>query len=234
MQSNPLMIITLGVAPEKEGEFNEFYQHRFLPAILASAEDVVSIRRYEEISSPGTVRLQTKQYLTIYELNGAEVLGRADDIFKTQSMRDLVTEFQEWKNNDLRNFSRINYQPCWTHDRGTPDGPFGTRPLTLWSLDVRDTRDFEFKEWYENTYLPLQIADIPGWCAVRRYCSDKREPKRYLTFFESNDESALNRTVSDLGALHRVSQNREWKRRVEAAAAWHEVISLRCVYLIKR
>ncbi|MBX9692424.1 MAG: hypothetical protein K2Z81_08575 [Cyanobacteria bacterium] len=231
MQPNPLMIIALGVAPEKEGEFNEFYQHRFLPAVLASSADVVSIRRYEELTAPGTVRLQTKQYLTIYELDGVEALGRSDGIFQSEGMRDLVTEFQAWKNNDLRNFSRINYQPSWTHERGTPDGPFGARPLTLWSLDVEPDLDVDFNNWYEATYLPLQIADIPGWCAVRRYFSQNRDPKRFLTFFESADESALNRSVGDLGALHRVSQNREWKRRVERAAVWHEVMSFRCVYL---
>jgi len=87
-----------------------------------------------------------------------------------------------------------------------------------------------FQEWYEEKYLPLQLADIPGWCACRRYSSVNRDPLRHLTIFEAQDESTLSQCLKDLRALHRVAQNREWKRRLEPAVNWHDATSFRCIF----
>lgn len=225
------MVITLGVTPEKEGEFNEFYNHRFLPALLASAPEISSIRRYEEINPGGTLRWYTKQYLTIYELKNEESVNNADEVFLRPGLRELITEFQTWKKNDLRNFSRISYLQRWEYDRKPSDGNYGSRPLLLWSVELKPEFDAGFQDWYENQYLPLQLADIPEWCAARRYTSVARDQTRHLTFFESPDENELTRSMLSLRALHRVSQNREWKRRVDAQAIWHDATGFRCVYL---
>lgn len=224
------MMITLGVAPEKEGEFNEFYHHRFLPGLLVSAPEVRTITRYEELNISGSLRWYTKQFLTIYEFTNEADISKADEIFKRDGLRDLVTEFQTWKTNDLRNFSRVNYLPRWQHERGCEDGRFGSRPFLLWSVEMKPESDEKFQDWYENDYLPLQIADVPGWSSCRRYSSSGREPRRHLTFFESQDENALMRSFEDLRALHRTTQNREWKRRVEAGVTWHDATSFRCIF----
>lgn len=229
-EPNPIMIVAMGVAPEKEGEFNEFYHHRFLPAILASSEEVASIRRYEELNISGTLRWYTKQFLTIYELAGEDGLARADKIFARPGMKDLVTEFQTWKRNDLRNFSRISYRPRYEHQRRTLDGHFGSRPFILCTLEMTPEADSAFQEWYETTYLPLQVADIPEWCALRRYTSVDSEQVRHLTFFEAGDESSLMRSFDNLRARHRIAQNREWKRRVESGLVFHDATSFRCIY----
>lgn len=230
MDANPIMLITLSVAPEKDGEFNEFYHHKFLPAILASAPEVLSIRRYKELNTGGSLRWSNKQYVTVYELENKAAIDNADEIFQRDSIRDLVTEFQNWKTNDLRNFSRISYVPRWEHERMAPDGRFGSRPILLWSLDMKPEFDEEFQDWYEREYLPLQIADIPGFVACRRYTSVNREQTRHITLFEGQDENGLMRCLKDIRALHRVGQNREWKRRVEPALNWHDATSFKCIY----
>ena len=230
MQSKPLMIISLAVSPEKAGEFNAFYHHRFLPGILASSPQVESIKRYEEMDTRGVVKLQTKQYLTLYEMRDETSLKNSDTIFQQEGMRDLVTEFQAWKSNDLRNFSRLSFKPGWTHVKPGAEIPFSGRPLILWSVETKPEHDEEFNSWYESEYLPLQIADVPGWCAVRRYETEGSSPKRWLTFFESPDESALERSVNDQQALHRINLNRQWKRLVDTHTCWHEVASYRCIY----
>ena len=56
MAAKPIMVVTLSVPPEKEAEFDAFYHHRFLPAMLKDAPEVVSIRRYEELGVSGTLR----------------------------------------------------------------------------------------------------------------------------------------------------------------------------------
>ncbi len=230
MNVNPIMLITLSVAPEKEGEFNEFYHHRFLPGILASAPEIISIRRYGELNVSGSLRWYNKQYVTIYEFRDAESINKGDEIFGREGIKDLVMEFQTWKNNDLRNFSRITYTPRWEHERLPADGHFSNRPFLLWSLEMKPEFDQEFQDWYEKQYLPLQVADIPGWVACRRYTSVNRDPVRHLTIFESLDENTLMRCLEDLRALHRVGQNREWKRRVDPAVQWHDATSFSCIY----
>lgn len=224
------MMITLGVAPEKEGEFNEFYHHRFLPGLLACAPEVLRITRFQELNISGSLRWYTKQFLTIYEFENEADIAKSDEIFKRQGISELVTEFQSWKTNDLRNFSRVNYLPRWQHERGSEDSDFGLRPFLLWAHEMKPEFDDSFQDWYENDYLPMQIADIPGWTSCRRYSSVGKEPIRHLTFFESQDEASLMRSFDDLRALHRTTQNREWKRRVEAGVTWHDATSFRCIY----
>lgn len=224
------MVITLGVAPEKEGEFNEFYHHRFLPGLLACAPEVGRITRYVELNVSGSLRWTTKQFLTIYEFEDEAGIAKSNDIFAREGIKELVTEFQAWKTNDLRNFSRVNYLPRWQHERNCEESGFGLRPFLLWSHEMKPESDDNFQDWYENDYLPVQLADIPAWSACRRYTSSGKEPTRHLTFFESQDENSLMRSFDDLRALHRTKQNREWKRRVEAGATWHDATSFRCIY----
>lgn len=230
MHANAIMVITLSVAPEKEGEFNEFYHHRFLPGILAAAPEISTIRRYEELNVSGSLRWYNKQYVTIYEFQNQKSIEKSDEIFQRDSIKDLVTEFGNWKTNDLKNFSRISYKPRWEHDRIPADGRFASRPFLLWSLEMKPELDAEFQEWYEQKYLPLQIADIPGWMACRRYTSVNRDQVRHLTLFEAPDENVLQQCLNDLRSLHRVGQNREWKRRLEPAVNWHDATSFRCIY----
>lgn len=66
------MVVSLSVPPEKEAEFNAFYQHTFLAAMLRDCPEIRSIRRYEEMGTSGTLRWYDKQFLTIYEMASDE------------------------------------------------------------------------------------------------------------------------------------------------------------------
>jgi hypothetical protein len=228
--ARPILVVTLSVPPEKEAEFNAFYHHRFLPAMLADCPEIYSIRRYEESGLGGTLRWINKQFLTIYELESENVLDRVDDLFTRHTVQDLVLEFEQWQANHLRNFSRIAYLNTWSHERRPSDGAFGCRPFAMWSHEMKPEMDEAFQGWYENSYLPLQLADIPGWAACRRYASVGRNPVRRLTVFEAADEFSLNRCVSDLRLDHRVWQNYEWHRRVGQAALWQEAACFKIIY----
>lgn len=230
MAAKPIMVVTLSVPPEKESEFNAFYQHRFLPAMLNDCPEIVSIRRYEESGTNGTLRWYNKQFWTIYELSSEFEVEKCDELFTRAAVADLVGEFQQWKNNHLRNFSRITYLNTWSHDRLPPDGPFGNRPIFVWQHEMKAELDEEFQEWYQNSYLPTQIADIPGWIACRRYASVGREQTRRLTVYEANDEASIAHCLNDLRAGHRVWQNYEWHRRVEPALLWQDSSSFRPIY----
>ncbi|MBX9688498.1 MAG: hypothetical protein K2X27_17445 [Candidatus Obscuribacterales bacterium] len=230
MAEHPIMVVSLTVPPEKVSEFDAFYQHRFLPAILRESPEVKAIRRYEEAAVSGTLRWYNKQFLTIYELESEEALEKVDDIFTRPALVDLIREFQQWKNNHLRNFSRISYLNSWTHERSPLDGAFGSRPIFIWAHEMKSELDESFQDWYENDYLPLQVADIPGWSACRRYKSVKRDSLRRLSIFEAADDEMLNRCLEDLRSDHRARENYEWQRRVEQAVTWQDAASFRITY----
>jgi hypothetical protein len=230
MAAKPIMVVTLSVPPEKEAEFNDFYHHRFLPAMLEDAPEIHSIRRYEESGVRGNLRWLDKQFLTIYELECDDVPADLEEMFSRHSLQDPLGEFQQWKTNHLRNFSRIAYLNTWAHERTPGDGPFGSRPLLVWSHEMKPGMDADFQDWYENSYLPLQIADIPNWLACRRYTSIDREPVRRLTIFEAADDFSLVRCMNNLRADHRVRENYEWQRRVEQAVSWQEAASFNIIY----
>jgi hypothetical protein len=95
---------------------------------------------------------------------------------------------------------------------------------------MQPEHDLEFQRWYENEYLPLQVADIPTWSSVRRYQSQGQAPVRHLTLFEAAHEPALTRSIEDLRSNHRIEQNYEWQKRVEPAVSWHDASSFRAIY----
>lgn len=226
----PIMVVTLSVAPEKEGEFSEFYHHQFLPAMLQEVPEIKSIRRYEELAISGTLRWYNKQFLTIYELNPDAKLDRVDEYFTLTTLKEVMAEFTQWKTNTLRNFTRITYTPTWQHERKTWDGLFGSRPFFLWSHEMKPELDQEFQNWYEKDYLPLQVADISTWDCVHRYKSENRDPVRHLTFFEAADEAVLTRCLTELRASNRIAENYRWQKRVDAAVVWHDATSFRPIY----
>lgn len=230
MTEKPLMVVTMSVPPEKEPEFNSFYHHRFLPAMLHAAPEISSIRRYEESGVNGTLRWHNKQFLTVYELASEHVIAMADELFARPSLSDLMGEFKQWKNNHLRNFSRITLKHSWSHARTPVDGSFGSRPIFIWWHEMKAADDEAFQEWYENSYLPLQISDIPCWSACRRYASVGREQTRRMTVFEAPDEALLSRCLNDLRAGHRAQENFEWQRRVESSVIWQDAASYRIIY----
>jgi hypothetical protein len=233
MAATPIIVVSLSVAPEQHAAFTEFYHHHFLPDMLKEVPEIQAIRRYEELGSGGgggTLRLYNKQTITIYELKPDTNLERVDDFFALPALKDSAETFGHWKSKSLRNFSRIIYKQTWESDRNISAVPFSDRSFFLFALEMKKDMDEPFQAWYENEYLPLQIADIPGWTAVRRYQSVNREQVRHLTFFEAADEEALNRCLKDLRAAHRINQNYEWQKRVEDGANWQETISFRAIY----
>lgn len=220
-------LVQFSVLPEKESEFNAFYHQQFLPQLHKHSPELDRIRRYEESGVGGTLRWYHKQFLTIYELKSGAG-ENIDQIFERPTVQEVVKQFRTYKESALHNFSRITFQPTWAHQRQlTPsfDGPF-----FLWQLEMKPEMDAEFQRWYEEQYLPLQIAEIPTWTGARRFRSEKKEPVRHLTFFETRDETALARSLTDLRGGNRIEQNYEWQRRVEPAVVWHDATSFRPIY----
>lgn len=226
--SKPIILVNFSVPPDVAPEFTTFYHHEFLPCIARESADVANIRRYEEFGVGASLRWYNKQYLTIYQLVDEEAVARADSIFQNTAVEGVIKQFRQWKDKSLRNFSRITFVPGWAHKRRTADEFSG--PFFLWQLEMKPELDAEFQKWYQDEYLPLQIADIPTWSNCRRYKSHASDQTRHLTIFETADEQTLARSVEDLRAPHRIQANFEWQRRVEPAVSWHDASSFRPIF----
>jgi hypothetical protein len=228
--ASPIMLVNFSVAPDVETAFTKFYHHEFLPTVLSHSPEIKNVRRYEEFAFGGAARWYNKQVLTIYQLAGAEAMANSDVIFARDEVKAVVNKFREWKEKSLRNFSRITFAPSWSHARTPHEGPFVGRPFFLWQLEMRPEADAEFQKWYEQTYLPLQIAEIPTWSGAVRYKSVEREPLRHLTVFEADNEAVLSRCLVDLRSAHRIEANLDWQQRVEPFVSWHDASSFRPIF----
>lgn len=228
--TNPLMFINFSIAPEEESEFNQFYHREFIPQILKHSPEIIGVRRYEEFGSGGTLRYYNKQLVTIYLLAGEESIASAETIFARKEVADVVARFREWKEKSLQHFSRMTFRHTWAHPRQSPCGVLAANPFFLWQLEMKPEVDAEFQRWYEDTYLPLQVAEIPTWTGCNRYESVNVDQVRHLTFFETSDESKLTRCLTDLRAPNRNQQNHEWQLRVEPAVSWHDAASFRPIF----
>lgn len=220
--------MNFSVPPDLAPEFTRFYHHEFLPTVASESPEVANIRRYEEFGVGGSLRWYNKQYLTIYQLTDLQSTDKADLIFQRPGVKQVVGHFRDWKEKSLRNFSRLTFVPTWTHARN--DGEPFLGPFFLWQLEMKPEMDAEFQEWYQNKYLPLQIADIPTWRHASRYASRGAERLRHLTIFESAGEPELIRSIEDLRAAHRIQENYQWQRRVEAAVTWQDASSFRPIF----
>jgi hypothetical protein len=222
-----ILVVGLSVPPDKEPRFNEFYNHCFLPKLLKETPEFIRVTRFEEFGVGGTLRWYNKQFLTIYELESEECISKVDSLFGRPAVADVVKTFREWKDNELKNFSRITYRHTWIHARRMPSA--GWPWMFVWQLETKPEMDAEFQTWYQNDYLPLQVASI-NWTGCRRYASVDRDPRRHLTLFEAADEANLVRCLIDLRSPHRVNQNYAWQERVGQAVNWHDATSFKPIY----
>jgi hypothetical protein len=230
MSDKLIMLVNFAVAPDQEPQFNQFYHHTFLPHMAKESPEISSIRRFEEFGVGGTLRWYDKQFLTLYHLDSKATAESANAMFERQSVNEVVKEFRVWKDKALHNFSRVTFKQSWTHRRNPTDGELAGHPFFLWQLEMKPELDTEFQKWYQNEYLPLQVAEIPTWVAASRYESVQRDPIRRLTVFEAADEAGLFRCLTDLRSAHRIEQNYEWQKRVAPAVTWQDATSFRPIY----
>ncbi len=88
MSERPLLIVQMDMAAEKEDEFNEWYNNKHIPEILA-VKGFVSGKRYKTLKG-------SPKYLAVYEFENAEVIK---DAMKDEEFAKAGKDFQD------------NYQP---------------------------------------------------------------------------------------------------------------------------
>lgn len=231
MVGKPLMIVSLRVDPEAEAGFNEFYHHVYIPKVLEVIPELISARRYEEYGVEGSLKWFTKQFLTIYEFESEAAIEAGIQALNNRPGREVERQtWERWKTSHLHDVQSITYKETYAHERLPWDGPFGSRPFFVVSIEVKLEQEPEFRKWYEGEYLPKIMADVPTWAACRRYTSINRNSTRYLTIYEAASQSALERSFALMRSPHRFRSNADWERWVGPTITYQDATSFRPIF----
>ncbi|MBX9942729.1 MAG: hypothetical protein K2Y40_01505 [Reyranella sp.] len=228
MSGRPIVVASLQIDAEKEAAFSAFYHHRHLPALMRQVPEIVSARRYQEHHVEGSLKYYRKQFLTILECAtpaAAELVRAAVDQASAAAPDEAAA---------LRDGPpACVYVERWAHPRAPADGAFGSRPFFMVSVEVEARRAQAFNDWYEQVYLPRNVADVPLWAACRRYGSVGRTPARHLTIYESHDLSGLDHSLEMMRAPYRLEENMSWKQwdtGSEPAITWEDAATFRPIF----
>jgi hypothetical protein len=211
--TNEMIVVCLTVAPEDEAEFTDFYHHRYIPKLLGLFPEIASVRRYVEHNVDGTLRYYAKQQLTFYKLADGVDGTRCVAELKTRAGREAeIIEWAAWAKDRLRGLeSACPYRQRYEHRRTPPNGTFFDGPFFMVSVETRPESKERFERWYEEIYLPRNVADVPLWSGCRRYESVGRSPGRQLTIYETADTESLAGALEQMRAPHRMAENASWK-----------------------
>jgi hypothetical protein len=170
-----LITVWLNVPPERDEEFNEWYNLEHLRQVVA-LPGFVRARRY-------SVDDAALKYLAWYETadesveSGRDFQGIVENPTPwSQRMRRLYGDQRERMNFRLmRDVGRV----------AETDTPW----LYIVHTDIPDHIVDEYNEWYDKEHLP-RLVTVPGVIRARRYTAVSGNP-RYLTAYELTDKDAF-------------------------------------------
>jgi hypothetical protein len=175
MTAGGLITVWLNVPPEREDEFNDWYNLEHLRQVVA-LPGFVRARRYSVADAP-------LKYLAWYETDDESVEGAAD-------FQGIVASPTPWSQRMRRLYGeqreRMNFKlMCDVGRVSETDTPW----LYIVHTDIPDHVVDEYNAWYDNEHLP-RLVTVPGVVRARRYAATSGSP-RYLTAYELTDKDAF-------------------------------------------
>jgi hypothetical protein len=214
MNSNDIILVALSIDHRKEAEFNDFYHHDYIPNLLTVVPEIDSVRRYEEYNTDASLRYYSKQFWTIYQFASDHPCNVLEAIQKRPGREKQKAGWMEWEKKYFKNLQHATvYQERYVHPRRALEGPFNSCPFFNVSIEVNPaTNEQEFNDWYEQIYLPKNLADVPTWTGCRRYSSLDSNRLRRITIYETRDELSLKRSLELMRAPYRFEENASWNQ----------------------
>lgn len=169
-----MMTAWVHVPPEREDEFNAWYDTEHLPRIVALPDFVLG-RRY---ACDGAM----PKYLAWYDTRD-ETVEPGPDLKRavanpTPWWRRMAGFFEHRERMNFRLMRDVGEKP---------------REDTSWlyivHTDIPDHIVEEYNEWYDREHLP-RLVTVPGVIRARRYAAVSGSP-RYLTAYELTDQNAF-------------------------------------------
>ncbi|MBS1997129.1 MAG: hypothetical protein JSS86_12490 [Cyanobacteria bacterium SZAS LIN-2] len=195
----PLMVVSFEIDKEFAVAFNDFYNKKFLPDLLALSPELRSIQRFEAFQ-PETMAA-TGAYQTFYQLDSLETLAKTDAIFGKAEFAETLLQFRHFKERALLEFSRVNYEPIYNAE--APASSTGLQqPAVEYCCLVRQNvdpgREEEFLNRYVETYLPGVLAAAPDLLACHVFKACEPAYLSILTIYQAADLDGLRMALSAL------------------------------------
>jgi hypothetical protein len=212
--TRPIVMVSFQLDVEAEAPFSAFYHHRYIPNLMDDLPEIRSAWRYQEHHVAGSLKYYRKQFITIYACDSQEGGSRVIAALDGRPGREAdQAEWAKWRALAMHDPE----PPClylerWRHPRMPADGIFGSRPFFMVSVEVAAERQAQFDEWYEQQYLPRNVADVPSWAGCRRYSSVGRTPARHHAVYEAGDLMALDASLEAMRAPFRLEESMSWKQ----------------------
>ena len=167
-EARALMTVWLHVAPEREEEFNAWYDTEHLPQVVALPGFVLGRRCACEGATP--------RYLAWYDT--------ADETVEPgPALRDYFERSTPWWRRIgtfVQHRERMNFRLMRdVGEKSREDAPW----LYIVHTDIPDDVAAEYNEWYDREHLP-RLATVPGVFRARRYDRVSGPGPRYLTAYE--------------------------------------------------
>ncbi len=231
-----IVMVSFHLDVEKEAPFSAFYHHRYIPNLMTDVPGIRSAWRYQEHHVAGSLKYYRKQFLTIYACDSRQDAERATEAINgSRPGREMdQAEWAEWQALAIHNLEApCLYLERWAHPRTPADGIFGGRPFFMVSVEVAADQQARFDDWYEQQYLPRNVADVPSWAACRRYSSVGRNPSRQHTVYEAGDLAGLDASLEAMRAPFRLEENMSWKQwdaGDRPAIAWEDAATYKPIF----
>ena len=100
-----------------------------------------------------------------------------------------------------------------------------TRVIYQVRLKIKPEEEQAFNAWYEGTYIPKLMREVPHFYNCRRYVGELDGERLYVTDYETTDED-LDKAVAEMRSDARKEDNAEFYRWKDRAITLHESLPL--------
>jgi hypothetical protein len=100
-----------------------------------------------------------------------------------------------------------------------------TRVIYQVRLKIKPEEEAAFNAWYEGTYVPKLMREVPHFHNVHRYAGEFDGERIHVTDYETTDED-LETAIAEMRAPGRAEDNAEFYRWRDRAITLHESLSL--------
>jgi hypothetical protein len=183
-----LVVETAPSSPDRDAEYNDFYNNIHLAELLRVPE-IKSARRFRRIGDG------EYPYLAIYEVE-ADDLSTVLPAMAEFGQRHGVTESDAVAKNMHAVLCEQIYELA---GQQAASAAMVQGVSMVWSAPESPERDADYNKFYNDTHL-VEMVRVPGWRSARRYHRTDGARPPYLAIYELQAKDDLTAAQAELGA----------------------------------